>query len=67
MRTTRDKFIAYENIRRSGEYNMYVDAATIISIIGVSIDEYLDILRDYEYYANLYINEDGTFKTIKPK
>lgn len=52
---TADKFEAYERVRRSGVTNMW-DCARVASLSGgeLSEDDVLDIIKNYDGYAETY-------------
>ena len=52
---TRDEFLDYETVRKSGIYNMFDPQARDLS--GLSKDKYITIIRNYselkEQYGNM--------------
>lgn len=44
---TKDLFIDYENIRKSGEYNMITDAYHVMNILGIDKETYFNIINNY--------------------
>lgn len=62
MRTTRDKFLRYIDIIKEGKYNIYTDAINIIQATGMTIDDYMEIQRNFDYYSNLYLDDNGNVK-----
>ena len=51
---SKEKFIEFENICKNQHLNMYTDAQNIMEQMQISIDEYMDILYNYEDYKNRY-------------
>lgn len=45
--THREAFMAYEKVRQSGEYNMITDAYLAAEAAGLSIDQYMLVLKNY--------------------
>ncbi len=56
MLATKDTFLKYESIRRTGDYNMIIDATKIMLALNINPDEYIDILQNYDKYANKYLS-----------
>ena len=52
MTITRDDFMAFADVRRSGEYNMLDHAARMTA--GLSKEKWIEIIRQYEQYENKY-------------
>ena len=52
MTITRDDFMAFADVRRSGEYNMNEPSAGIAA--GLSKEKMIEIIRQYEEYENKY-------------
>lgn len=53
---TKEQFLAYEAIRDSGQYNMIMDGNIVMQLISVTKEQYIDILKNYSIYYNMYIN-----------
>lgn len=54
---SKETFLKYENARVSGKYNMIMDAATVCITYDISIEDYIDIIKNYNIYYNQYINK----------
>ena len=50
---TRDKFIAYERVRRSGVTNMFA-VSTVQRLSKLTKDEIFDIMENYGQYNKQY-------------
>ena len=53
-------FYRYEKIRRSGRYNMIMEAGLAIKACGISSREYRDIILGYSTYERYIEAEYGT-------
>lgn len=49
-------FLSYEEARQSGEFNMIMDAHRVMSIYGISKDDYWYIIKNYTELAKKYLN-----------
>ena len=47
---TKEQFLSYRNVQMKGEYNMITDAGEVMEEIGLSRNEYMDILMNYGKY-----------------
>lgn len=54
---TKEEFLKYEKVRRSGKYNMIMDADAAWKAAGLVCCQYFDIIKNYSTYYNKYINE----------
>ena len=45
--TYKDAFIAYEEVRKSGEYNMITDAFLAAEAAGLSMEQYKSVIKNY--------------------
>lgn len=54
MEVSKELVQRYEEIRSSGEYNMFTDAAQVIEELGCSKDEYAYILKNYSELMKHY-------------
>lgn len=52
----KEPFLKYEKIRKSGKYNMIMDAKTVINKIGCSLSIYMDIIDNYTELKKRFIN-----------
>lgn len=50
-------FVNYERIRRSGKFNMIVDASIIANKMGISNSRYIWIINNYSELNRLYCDE----------
>jgi hypothetical protein len=53
---TKEQFLAYEAVRESGQYNMIMDGNIVMELISVTKVQYIDIIKNYSTYYNMYIN-----------
>lgn len=60
-------FYKYENVRRSGRYNMVMEADKAIRVCGISSREYRDILPSYSTYKSHIEAEYGTVDSFMRK
>ena len=53
---TKEKFLAYEEVRESGETNMF-DVSAVIGLAEVELtkDDCMDIMKNYDKYAAEYL------------
>ena len=52
---SKETFLKYENARVSGKYNMIMDAPAVIITYDISIEDYIDIIKNYNNYYKQYI------------
>lgn len=43
----KEPFLKYEKIRKSGKYNMIMDASIVMKKIGCNLNTYIDIIDNY--------------------
>lgn len=55
---TREVFMEYELMRRSGEYNMITDARFVMDILGIDEKMYFRIIRNYRELKEKYMKEE---------
>ena len=57
MAITKEKFLKYEAVRKSGKYNMlsFESLIEVLKEIGLYYEEYLTIIGNYDKYSNKYI------------
>jgi len=48
---TKELFVGYEVIRRSGKFNMFMDAEIVERMLGCKHETYMYMIREY---SNLY-------------
>ncbi len=56
----KSNFYKYEKVRRSGRYNMIMEANRAIKTCGISSREYRDIMPNYNHYKKYIEAEYGT-------
>lgn len=52
---TRNDFMAYEEARQSGEYNMITDAHSVMFDYAIHPDIYWEIVKNYSMYHEKYM------------
>ena len=52
---TKEKFLRYENLRKSGKYNMIMDMSHVLIEAELNYHDYLDIISNYSTYYKKYI------------
>ena len=57
MAITKEKFLKYEAVRKSGKYNMlsFESLIKVLKETGLYYEEYLTIIGNYDKYSNKYI------------
>ncbi len=60
-------FYKYEKLRRSGRYNMIMEARQAIKACGISNREYRDILLNYNIYKRYIKAKYGTVDNFMRK
>ena len=53
-------FYRYEQIRRSGKFNMITDLELAAQTADLEIDEYRNVIRRYSQYKQIIIREYGS-------
>lgn len=48
-------FLSYEEARKSGEFNMIIDAHTVMEQFGISKEDYWYIIKHYSELAKKYL------------
>ena len=51
----RQDFIKYEEVRKSGKYNMVMDMNKVLAKYGMSFKNYIYILSNYSELSNKYL------------
>jgi hypothetical protein len=51
---TKELFSKYVEIQREGKYNMIMDGAEVIALLGCTVDEYKEILKNYDALSKKY-------------
>lgn len=54
---TKTDFLSYYEAQMSGEFNMVMDAHTVMNEYGIEKDIYWEIIKNYEKYYKMYINK----------
>lgn len=52
---TRDEFEAYEKVRRSGKFNMIMEATDAADAAGLDRDRYMLVIKNYTSLAQVYL------------
>lgn len=53
-------FYKYEQVRRSGKFNMITDLELAAQTADLEIDEYRNVIRRYSQYKQIIIREYGS-------
>lgn len=53
-------FYKYEQVRRSGKFNMITDFELAAQTADLEIDEYRNVIRRYSQYKQIIIREYGS-------
>ena len=53
-------FYKYEQVRRSGKFNMITDLELAAQTADLEIDEYRNVIRRYSQYKQIVIREYGS-------
>lgn len=57
---TKELFLKYYAVQMEGKYNMVMEMFDVMKILGITdMQEYLDILRNYNTYYKQYIENDN--------
>ena len=51
----RQDFLKYEEVRKSGKYNMIMDMNKVLAEYGISFNNYIYILSNYSELSNKYL------------
>ena len=54
---TKTDFLSYYEAQMSGEFNMVMDAHTVMNEYGIDKDIYWEIIKNYGKYYKMYINK----------
>lgn len=52
-----DKFLRYEEVRKSGEFNMITEANQAMDYANLNEDDYWDIIKNYSEYKEMFLKE----------
>ena len=58
VQITRKDFLKYKRVRKSGKYNMFMDAKDVMGETGLSKDQYFKILQEYSKLDKEWGKED---------
>ena len=53
-----DKFLRYEEVRKSGEFNMITEASQAMDYANLNEDDYWDIIKNYSEYKEMFLKEE---------
>ena len=53
-----DKFLRYEEVRKSGYYNMITEANKAMDYANLNEDDYWDIIKNYSEYKEMFLKEE---------
>ncbi len=51
---TKRKFLRYERVRKSGRFNMTMEASVASATAGLTLEDYLEIAENYTEYAKTW-------------
>lgn len=54
---SKEDFIRYEALRKSGKYNMITDCSAVMNELNVTIGTYIEIISNYDKYYKEYLRE----------
>ena len=55
---TKEKFLAYYRVQMGGKYNMIMEATPAMKDAGLTIEEYFNIIKNYNKYYNAYVEAE---------
>lgn len=58
MIITKEKFLAYYQVQKSGKYNMIMEATPAMKDAGLTREEYFNIIKNYGKYYNEYVKAE---------
>jgi len=58
VQITRKDFLEYKRVRKSGKYNMFMDAKAVMDEIDLTKEQYFKILQEYSKLDEAWGNED---------
>lgn len=53
-----DKFLRYEEVRKSGQFNMITEAYQAMEDANLNEDDYWDIIKNYSEYKEMFLKEE---------
>ena len=51
---TKEDFLSYEEVRKSGKYNMIMQMSEVLVEAGINYHTYIEIISNYNKYYNKY-------------
>ena len=51
---TKEDFLSYEEVRKSGKYNMITQMSEVLVEAGINYHTYIEIISNYNKYYNKY-------------
>jgi hypothetical protein len=53
-----EKFLRYEEVRKSGQFNMITEANQAMDYANLGEDDYWDIIQNYSEYKEMFLKEE---------
>ena len=53
-----EKFLRYEEVRKSGQFNMITEARYAMDCANLDEDDYWDIIQNYSEYKEMFLKEE---------
>ena len=53
-----EKFLRYEEVRKSGQFNMITEAKHAMDYANLNEDDYWDIIKNYSEYKEMFLKEE---------
>ena len=53
-----EKFLRYEEVRKSGQFNMITEANKAMDYANLNEDDYWDIIKNYSKYREMILKEE---------
>ena len=53
-----EKFLRYEEVRKSGQFNMITGARHAMDYANLGEDDYWDIIQNYSEYKKMFLEEE---------
>ena len=53
-----EKFLRYEEVRKSGQFNMIMEANKAMDYANLNEDDYWDIIKNYSKYREMFLKEE---------
>ncbi len=58
VQITREDFLEYKKVQKSGKYNMFMDARDVMDEIDLTKEQYFKILKEYRKLDKEWGKED---------